>query len=163
MTATAVVVMGVSGSGKTTVGKKLAQDRGMTFCDADDFHPPANVEKMRRGVPLDDEDRAGWLRALRARLDAALVRREPIVLACSALKENYRRALGIPHPAVRLVYLRVTRELAASRLATRKGHFMPASLVPTQFEDLEPPADAIVVDADAAVDQIVLEIERALG
>ncbi len=163
MSPTVVVMMGVSGSGKTTIGRLLAERRNMTFCDADDFHPRANVEKMQRGVALDDQDRAGWLRALRGRIDAALERREPLVVACSALKGSYRRALGLPHPAVRVVYLRVTPELAASRLAARRDHFMPASLVPTQFEDLEEPADAIVVDAAAPADAIVLEIERALG
>ena len=163
MNPTVVVMMGVSGSGKTTIGRLLAERRNMTFCDADDFHSRANVEKMRRGVALDDQDRAGWLRALRDRIDTALARHEPLVVACSALKGSYRRTLGLPRPAVRIVYLRVTPELASSRLAARRDHFMPASLVPTQFEDLEEPADAIVVDAAAPADAIVLEIERALG
>jgi gluconokinase len=163
MTATVVVVMGVSGSGKTTIGRKLAQARGVAFSDADDFHPAANVEKMRRGSALDDEDRAGWLGALRAEIDAAIERREPMVLACSALKEKYRRALGMPRSEIRLVYLRLTPELASSRLTARKGHFMPRSLVVAQFHDLEEPEGAIVVDAAAPAEAIVLEIERALG
>jgi gluconokinase len=142
-----VVLMGVSGSGKTTVGKVLAQKLGWQFVDADDFHPVANVEKMRRGSPLSDEDRCPWLDALREYLDAASDRGENLVLACSALKHNYRNYLTADEPdLVRFVYLQGSKELIARRQAERRGHFMPTALLQSQFETLEPPKDAIWID-----------------
>jgi len=158
-----VVVMGVSGSGKTTVGRRLAENLGFDFCDADDLHPVRNVEKMRRGIPLSDEDRAYWLRSLREHMDAKRDRGEPMVLACSALKETYRHALGIEGSLTALVYLRATPELVERRLRERKGHFMAPSMVPSQFALLEEPSDAVVVDADQSAESIVLRIERELG
>jgi gluconokinase len=158
-----VVIMGVSGSGKTTVGRRLAEDVGFDFCDADDLHPARNVEKMRRGVPLSDEDRRDWLRTLREHMDAKRARGEPMVLACSALKKTYRHTLGIEDSRAALVYLRATPELARRRLRERKGHFMAPSMVPSQFALLEEPSDAVVVDADQSPESIVARIERELG
>ena len=154
--------MGVSGSGKTTIGKGLAERLGFEFCDADDFHGAANIAKMARGEALTDADRSGWLALLRTRIDRALTDRRGMVLACSALKERYRRQLGIERPGMVLVYLRTTPELAARRLRARTEHFMPSSLLASQFSDLEEPAGAIVLDADQPVEAIVSQIVGAL-
>jgi gluconokinase len=149
MNARVVIVMGVSGSGKTTVGKRLARSLHFPFCDADELHSKKNIGKMRRGEPLGDDDRRAWLGRVRARIDGG--RDAGLVIACSALKRAYRRTLGIPDPSIAVVYLRVTPDVAARRLRERKGHFMPASLVPSQFEALEEPRGAIAVDADQPV------------
>lgn len=164
--AQAIILMGVSGSGKTTIGKLLAEALGWPFYDADDFHPPANVERMRQGIALTDEDRKPWLAALARLIAEALANDQSIVLACSALKEEYRAQLkprGANDDVVRFVYLHVPPEVAAARLKDRHGHFMPASLVPSQFAALEEPADAIVIDATQSPDEIVREIRRALA
>jgi len=160
---TVVVVMGVSGSGKTTIGRHLAGRLGFAFCDADDVHPPANVAKMRSGVALDDRDREVWLSRLRQRIDDALALGAPTVFACSALKDSYRRALGLPRPGVALVHLKVSREVAERRLRERRGHFMPASLLSSQFDALEEPTGALVIDADRPAPSVSLDIERALA
>ena len=159
-----LVLMGVSGSGKTTVGKALAADLGWAFVEADDFHPVANVEKMRGGVPLDDEDRWPWLQALRERVDQACGRGEDVVLACSALKHEYREYLERNDPGcVRYVYLRGSEELIRRRLEEREGHFMDPALLRSQFEALEPPEGAIQVDITPAPEVIAAEIRRKLG
>jgi len=159
-----VIVMGVSGSGKTTIGKGLAARLGLEFCDADDIHSAVNVAKMARGEPLSDADRSEWLSLLRARIDRALARGDGMVLACSALKERYRRRLGADRNGVSLVYVRIMPELAEKRLRARAAHFMPPSLVASQFSDLEEPTGAIVLDADqpieAILSQIVAELEK---
>ena len=158
-----VVLMGVSGSGKTAVGQVLAHELGWTFVDADDFHPAANVAKMRRGVPLDDDDRRPWLDAVRRRLHEARGRGENVVLACSALKHAYQDYLRDEDPAhVRFAYLRGSEELIR-RLAARKGHFMNPALLHSQFETLEPPAEALPVDIDAAPGEVAARIHRGLG
>jgi gluconokinase len=162
----AIILMGVSGSGKTTIGKLLAEALGWPFYDADDFHPPANVERMRRGIALTDEDRKPWLAALARLIAEALANNQSIVLASSALKEAYREQLkprGVMPADEPFVYLRVPPEVAAVRLKERHGHFMPASLVPSQFATLEEPADAIVIDATQSPDEIVAQIRQALG
>jgi gluconokinase len=139
--------MGVSGSGKTTVGKILAARLGWPFADADDFHPAANIEKMRQGSPLTDEDRIPWLRALRRYIDDAAARGEHLVLACSALRHNYREYLTADNASsVCYVYLEGEEGLIRERLAKRIGHFMPPSLLPSQLDTLEPPENAIRVD-----------------
>jgi gluconokinase len=161
-----IVLMGVSGSGKTTVGKALAGQLGWTFLDADDFHPAANVEKMRRGTPLTDEDRRPWLAALRERIDAACERGEDVVLACSALKHSYQEYLEKHEPElVRYVHLRGSEELIRRRLAARKGHFMNPKLLHSQFEALERPVapDDVEVDITPPPDAIAAEIRRKLG
>jgi gluconokinase len=161
-----VVLMGVSGSGKTTVGKVLAEQLGWTFLDADDFHPAANVEKMRGGTPLTDEDRRPWLAALRERIDAAVERGENVVLACSALKHSYQEYLEKHEPeSVRYVHLRGSEELIRRRLAARKGHFMPPALLHSQFEALERPVapDDVEVDVAPPPDVIAAEIRKKLG
>jgi gluconokinase len=159
-----VVLMGVSGVGKTTVGKALAADLGWTFVEADEFHPPANVEKMRAGTPLTDGDRRPWLRALRGRIDEACGRGENAVLACSALKADYREYLERGCPAdVRYVYLRGSAELIRRRLEGRDGHFMNPALLESQFEVLEPPEGDVQVDATPPPEVIAAEIRRRLG
>jgi gluconokinase len=163
MPPTAVVVMGVSGCGKTEVGRSLAQRLGASFIDADDLHPPANVEKMRRGIPLDDADRAPWLGLLNARLREAVAAGRPVVLACSALKQRYRDMLAAGVPGLRFVHLSGSRELIAARLAARRHRYMPASLLDSQFAALEPPADAITIDVAMPVDKVVDAAATALA
>lgn len=145
-----VVVMGVSGCGKTTVGRGLAVAMGWAFDDADDFHPPANVEKMRRGEPLTDEDRKPWLEALRHRIAEHVARGESAVVACSALTVRIRRLLGVNGTGVRLLYLKGNYPTIHARIAARKDHFMPATLLRSQFELLEEPreGEAIVIPVD---------------
>jgi gluconokinase len=153
-----VIVMGVSGAGKSTVGRALAAALGWPFVDADDLHPPANIEKMRRGEPLDDADRAPWLDAVAARI-AAL---NDGVFACSALHESYRARLQV-RDDLRFVFLVVPRAVLRQRLLERHGHFMPASLLDSQLQTLEPPHDALAVDGDAPIDEIVAKIRAAIG
>jgi gluconokinase len=146
-----LVVMGVAGAGKTTVGELIAKGLGWPFVDGDDLHPQANIEKMRSGVPLTDSDRAPWLDAIGAWIDARAARSEPGVVACSALKRAYRDRLRAGRPQVRIVYLRGSESQIAERLAHRSGHFWPAGLLATQFADLEPPGadeDPIIADVD---------------
>ena len=158
----AVVVMGVSGCGKTAVGSLLAQRLGARFIDADDLHPPANVEKMRAGIPLDDADRAPWLRLLNARLREVTAAGEPVVLACSALKQRYRDTLASGVPGLRVVHLAGSRELIAARLAARQHRYMPTTLLDSQFATLEPPAEAVVVDVALPLEAAVEAALRAL-
>jgi gluconokinase len=146
----AVIVMGVTGSGKTTVGRLLAERMDCSFFDADDFHPLANVEKMRRGQPLNDADRLPWLEKLRELIDVELQAGRSLVLACSALRQRYRDSLVSSGGRVLFVYLRISPETARARLEARGSHYMPAVLVPSQFEALEEPEQAIVVDGELA-------------
>lgn len=134
-----LVVMGVAGSGKTTVAALLAGRLGCSFAEADDFHPAANIAKMRSGIPLDDADRLPWLRAIAAQIDHWRALGRSGVVTCSALKRRYRDIIIGERPEVRLVYLKGDRELIAHRLVARHGHFMPASLLDSQFADLEEP------------------------
>jgi gluconokinase len=156
----ALIVMGVAGSGKTTVGRALASRLGCSFYDGDDFHPPANIAKMARREPLTDEDRIPWLDALRAQIEKTLHAGESLVVACSALRESYRKRL-LPHDpcAARrtlFLYLKITPELAETRVAARQDHFMPAVLVDSQFQVLEEPGeDAITLDASKPEEELV--------
>jgi len=160
----AIVVMGVSGSGKTTVARLLAGRLGWRFAEADEFHSPANVAKMRGGVPLTDEDRAPWLAAIASYIDDAIASGKLAVVTCSALKRRYRDVIIGSRPGVALVYLKGDYDTIAKRIAARPHHYMPVSLLKSQFEALEEPAgpeEAIVVSVDLPPDEIVREILQA--
>jgi gluconokinase len=158
-----IVVMGVSGSGKSTIGMRLAAALDWTFHDGDELHSPANVRKMQAGHPLTDKDRMGWLHAVRRLIDTLADNDEPAVIACSALRESYRHVLADGRPEVRFVWLHGAGELIRDRLARRKGHFMPASLLDSQLETLEPPVDALSVDVTPSPEAIVGTIRHGLG
>ncbi len=157
-----VIVMGTTASGKTTIGSMLAKRLDWEFVDADDFHPPANVEKMRHGIPLTDADREPWLQALRKKIIQWHGETRNVVLACSALKQSYREELRATSD-VRFVYLKGTYELFSQRVLARKGHFAKQDLLASQFADLEEPTDAIKVDASKSPEGIVEEVSRRLG
>jgi gluconokinase len=152
-----LVVMGVTGAGKSTLAAALGARLGIPYVDADSYHSPANVEKMKRGEPLTDEDRATWLAELRRVLEEAELG-SGVVLACSALKDSYREVLGVPTPTRRLVFIRIDPEVARRRVARRVSHFMPMTLVESQFATLEPPSNATVVDATWPVHKAVLHV-----
>jgi len=156
------IVMGVSGSGKTTMARMLADATGGEWLDADDFHPPENKAKMSAGIPLTDDDRWPWLDRLNTELRAAAGKGRPVFLACSALKQKYRDRLTTELPQARFIYLKGSLELIASRMAKRKNHFMPARLLESQFSTLEEPADAIVLDISKPVDQLLEDFQRAV-
>lgn len=161
-----VIVMGVAGAGKTLIGKALARAVGWPFHDADDFHSRANIEKMRRGEGLTDEDRGPWLAAMRDLISGILERDERGILACSALKQSYRLALvpkDTPDGAVRFVYLHVPERVLRERLAARTHHFARATLLPSQLQTLEEPADALWEDGTKPPDEIVRSIRAAFG
>lgn len=161
--------MGVSGAGKTTIGRLLAADLGCAFVDADDLHPEVNRRKMASGHALDDDDRRPWLRRVRQAIEDHLRRGESVVVACSALKRSYRTTLTRGLEGVGLVYLRGTPELIAARLGLRDGHFMPPELLASQFETLEEPAAdtqsagaTLIVDVGAPPEVIVAAIRARL-
>jgi gluconokinase len=162
----ALVVMGVSGSGKSTIADRLAGRLRWTFEDGDRFHPASNVAKMSAGHPLTDEDRWPWLQAIADEIDRVCKAGEHAVIACSALKRAYRDILVHGRTDVRMVFLKGTQELIASRLAQRKGHFMPPGLLASQFNTLEPPDGSekpVIVSIDASIDAIVDDIVRQLN
>ncbi len=150
-----IIVMGVSGSGKTTVGKLLAHELGWVFHDGDDYHSARNVSKMRDGIPLTDEDRAAWLRTLASLISESLDHATPGVLACSALKQRYRDLLRVDRERVRFVYLKGSAALISARMHERAGHFMPPELLQSQLELLEEPENALTVDIQLSPDEIV--------
>ena len=158
-----VIVMGVSGSGKTSLGKTLAEKLGWDFYDADDFHPPANVAKMASGTPLDDSDRAPWLAALHDRISSSLKADLPGVLACSALKERYRQQLMDGNQGVQIVYLKGSYDLIWSRMEKRTDHYMKPHMLKSQFDALEEPANAFTIDIAMSLDEIVQEIISSLS
>jgi gluconokinase len=160
-----VVLMGVSGSGKTTIGTLLAERMGAAFADADDYHPAANKAKMAAGYPLNDEDRQPWLETLNALMRGWCAAGKGGVLACSALKESYRATLagGIPADVVKFVLLDGAKELIAERLAHRKHEYMNPKLLESQLATLEPPQDALTVVNDKPPDVIVEQILRELA
>ncbi len=153
-----VIVMGVSGCGKSTIGQLLADRLGFPFLDADEFHPPANVAKMAAGTPLTDDDRRPWLELLNGKLR----QQENAILACSALKASYREILSKGLADCRIVHLRGSVELIRSRLAERKHRYMPASLLDSQFATLEPPVGALVADIARPTERCVEDIASAL-
>jgi gluconokinase len=157
-----IVLMGVTGSGKTTVGKLLARQLGWSFFEGDDFHSPENVKKLRRGEPLSDEDRKPWLEAIRETIRAAIDRGENAVIACSALKESYRKVLQISGQ-VSFVYLKASVALIQERLKNRVGHFMNPNLIESQFDTLEEPKGTLQVDAHSPPDAIVQLIRSKLS
>jgi gluconokinase len=162
----ALIVMGVSGAGKSTIGEKLAERLGWKFEDGDRFHPASNVAKMSAGQPLTDEDRWPWLRAIADEIERICEAAGHVVIASSALKRAYRDILVNGRPDVRIIYLDGSQELIASRLALRKDHFMPPGLLASQFRTLEPPdasENPVTVSIDGSVDAIVEDILRQLG
>ena len=159
----AILVMGVCGCGKSALGERLARELGAVFIEGDDFHPPANVQRMAAGMALTDADRQGWLEALATQLIRAQAGGRSAVLACSALKHHYRDTLRGGAPSLRPIHLTGPRALLAQRMAARQGHYMPASLLDSQLATLEAPGPderAIVLDADTPIDTLV---QRALA
>jgi gluconokinase len=154
--------MGVSGSGKTAVGTRLAEKLNHEFLDADNFHPPANIEKMKHGIPLTDEDRFPWLRNLHTELASRLHQGKSVILACSALKETYRTILAEGLLQVRFVYLHVDKETLIERLQKRAGHFFPKELLESQLETLEAPHDALVIEENRPLDEVVDAIVKGV-
>lgn len=157
-----VIVMGVVGAGKTTVGKTIAQELGWEFADADDFHPASNVEKIRHGIGLTDQDRQPWLDRMRTSIIQWIAARRNIVLACSALKESYRQTLRVG-PDVRFVYLKGDTELIAERLRSRHGHFAGEQILGSQLADLEEPVGALTVDISDTPRVIADKVRKGLG
>jgi len=158
-----LIITGVSGSGKTTIGKLVAQQLNWPFYEGDDFHPAANIQKMKSGQPLNDEDRIPWLESLRELIEKLITEKQSAVIACSALKELYRKILSDGLSEVRFVYLKASYKQIYPRLIARHGHFMPAELLKSQFETLEPPNDAIVVNAMEPADVIASFIVNQLN
>jgi gluconokinase len=160
-----VIIMGVTGAGKTTIGSSLAETIGWRFVDSDTLHPAANVEKMRAGISLTESDRAPWLASVHALVGRAIERREPLIVACSALARRYRIAIAGDLRGVRFVYLNVPERIATARTAHREGHFAPPAIVAGQFAALEEPApdEAVIVDGTQPAQQIVAAIRTELG
>jgi gluconokinase len=158
-----LIFMGVAGSGKTTVAALFAKKTGATFYEGDEFHPPANIAKMRSGTPLTDGDREQWLQTLREIVTRALAANEFAVLTCSALKAKYRDELAAGDSGVKFVHLAGPRTLIEQRLKNRRGHFMPPALLKSQFVILEPPKDALVFSCEKSPKKIVAELIHVLG
>jgi gluconokinase len=157
-----VIIMGATGAGKTTIGTILAAQLNWQFADADAFHPLANIEKMSKGIPLTDADRAPWLEAMRKAILEWIAAGKNVVLACSALKRAYREDLRVS-PEVKIIYLKGNYALFAERIRHRHGHFAGEQILAGQFADLEEPEDAITIDAALPPQQIVAEIRKQLG
>lgn len=158
-----LTLIGVAGAGKTTVGRLLAERFGWEFHDADDLHPERNKAKMHRGIPLTDEDRWPWLRAVRCLIEGCLAANRPAVVACSALRQSYRDMIVADPAHVKIVYLKVPQELVAGRLTHRRHHFFDSRLLRSQFDTLEEPSDALTVDASKAPEQVADAIQAGLG
>ncbi|HKN11823.1 MAG TPA: gluconokinase [Candidatus Binatus sp.] len=158
-----VIVMGVTGAGKTTIGRALAESLGWEFHDGDNLHSEASKRKMRKGIALDDGDRAPWLRAIRKLIEAMLLEGHDGVVACSALKQSYRDEIVVDPNAVKVVYLKGSKQVITERLGDRTGHFMNPDLLQSQLDTLEEPCDAIVIDVSAVPEAIVSAIRARLG
>ena len=160
------VLMGVSGVGKTTVGQAAAKHFGWPLFDGDDFHSASNIDKMRRGVALNDHDRADWLQGLHARIQRCLDTRRPAIVTCSALKKTYRDALRRGNPGVLFVYLQAERTVVAKRIGARRGHYFGENLLDSQYAALEEPEDAFTVHAgeplEQVTDAVIALLENAL-
>ena len=166
MQPTGFIVMGVSGSGKSTVGRALAERLGWDFFDADYFHPPENIAKMAAGIPLNDSDRTPWLVALSDQLFATLEAGRHAVLACSALKESYREQLLRGKDGVEVIYLKGSYDLLLERMSARQGHFMKPEMLKSQFDTLQEPQNALILDVSMPLDEmlaLVLEIRFGLA
>jgi len=157
-----IFVMGTTGAGKTTVGKLIARRLGWIFLDADDFHPPANIEKMKHGIPLTDADRAPWLANMHSRLAQLTAKKKDAVLACSALKQSYRDTLSAGLD-FRIVYLRGTYEQMRKHILARRGHFAGESILAGQFADLEEPIDALTLDVAGTPEDLTNRAIEGLG
>jgi gluconokinase len=157
-----LVIMGVAGAGKTTIGSLLAAELGWTFADADSYHSAENIKKMSAGEPLTDEDRGPWLASLRGLIQNWLIEKENAVLACSALRKSYREQLQVS-PEVKIIYLRGSLPLIHHRLLQRSGHYMDTELLQSQFDTLEEPSDALIFDVSAEPAEIVRGIRLALS
>lgn len=157
------VIMGVSGVGKSTIGKLLGDRTGWIFYDADDFHPQANIEKMNHGIALTDSDRLPWLKQLQALIAHCLAKDQQAILACSALKSDYRHILSNDSPQVVFIYLQSNYQTIESRIKQRQGHFMKQDLLLSQFETLEVPESVINIDANQTPEAIVTEILQQVG
>ena len=155
--------MGVAGSGKTAVGKAVATRLNWLFLDADDFHPAANIEKMKHGIPLNDQDRIPWLQALRDKQRRLLAEGRSVILACSALKESYRQLLSDDVAGIRFVLLDVDQETIRQRLQHRSAHFFPKELMDSQFAALEKPKDAIIIDARKPLNEVIDRVLEAVS
>ena len=155
--------MGVSGTGKSTIGKLLSDRTGWTFYDADDFHSPANIDKMNRGIPLTDSDRLPWLKDLQQLIKKTLANNQTGILACSALKSNYRQILSHDSCEVVFIYLQGDFQCIQSRIESRLEHFMGSDLLKSQFDTLEEPQNAIVIDVSLAPEAIVEEILKVVS
>jgi len=155
--------MGVSGSGKSTIGRMLASALGWPYFEADDFHPPANKEKMSHGIPLNDEDRLPWLSAIRAKMDECRACGQHAVFSCSALKAKYRALLGLGTPDILLVHLTGDIKTILARVGQRQGHFLKPELVQSQFDALEVPPDALTIDIALSPEAIVQTILKKIN
>lgn len=160
---TLILVMGVAGCGKTTIGRRLADELGWSYHEADDFHSAANKEKMGRGIPLNDDDRAPWLAAIREAMEACRQRGKCAIFTCSALKEKYRQVLLGGLAGVALVHLNGSRDLLAQRISGRQGHYMKPGMLDSQLAILEAPPDALTVSIDQTPEAIVATIRGQLG
>ncbi|MFY7803119.1 MAG: gluconokinase [Limnoraphis robusta] len=156
-----ILVMGVSGSGKTTIGQQLAKSLNFQFRDADEFHSDENIQKMRNNIPLTDADRQPWLETMQAAIDQWLEHNQNVVLTCSALKDKYRKMLWRDPEQIKIVYLKGTFELIESRLKQRQDHFMKSDLLKSQFEDLEEPEGVILADISQTPSEIIEKIRKA--
>jgi gluconokinase len=154
-----LIVMGVSGSGKTHIGQQLATELNWPFFDGDDFHSPENIQKMTQAIPLTDADRDDWLNSLQKLVRRQITTDQPAVIACSALKKSYRDRLKI-NSSVEFIYLQGSYELINRRLTERSGHYMPADLLESQFETLEEPHNALAIDVAKSSDEIVQTIKQ---
>lgn len=158
-----ILIMGVAGSGKSTIGRQLANEMGWPYHEADDFHSDANKAKMARGIPLDDHDRAPWLASIRTAMESSIAAGQSAVFTCSALKEKYRQILCDGLPQTRLVYLSGSRDLLLARLQGRSGHYMKPEMLASQLAALEPPAGALTLDIGEPPEKLVAQIRREFG